>query len=81
MPRGKILYFKWREIATGDIHQDKVDLNTRMPRNIEGCSIRVVMDGSQLYVLFFPPKYTGAPGIVWRDPVLRKKFQIYPDVK
>lgn len=81
MPRGKTLYVKWREIANGAIHEDRVDLDKRMPRNIKKCSIHFVMDGSQLYVLYFPPKYTEAPGIVWRDPVQRKKFQIYPDVK
>lgn len=80
MARGKSLYVKWREIVSGAIHEDKVDLDKRMPKNIEGSTIHFIAEGSQLYVFYFPKKYSSISNLKWRTPEFKKRFQIYPAV-
>jgi hypothetical protein len=81
MPRGEFLYVKWRIKSSGEIFEDKVDLRSRLPADIEGLRIHFVIRGSQLYVyLIWPPD--GHPFLP-KGPVkgyaLQKQMQIYPD--
>lgn len=58
MPKGEFLYVKWRIKESGQIYEDKVNLKTRLPENIDNCGIRPVIRGTQLYIYVIPP-----PGI------------------
>lgn len=83
MPRGEFLYVKWRIKQSGEVHEDRVDLTTRLPADIKDCGIHFVLRGPQLYVYLIPP-----PG-VWPAEAMKKtvtekmsaylkKHQIYP---
>jgi hypothetical protein len=81
MPRGEYLYVKWRIRGTGKIYEDKVDLKTRLPADIENLKIYFVVRGPQLYVYLIWPydaKHEYPP-----EPLKRfgrvKQEQIYPD--
>jgi hypothetical protein len=52
MPRGEFLYVKWRDISSGQIFEDKVDLRSRLPDDIEHLDFHFVVKGPQLYVFF-----------------------------
>jgi len=90
LPRADFLYVKWRikdrmrpDQYLGS-YQDRVDLRTRLPVDIDGFGIHFVVKGRQLYVYLIPP-----PG-VWPAGAMRpsapssmseflKQHQIYPD--
>jgi hypothetical protein len=48
--RGDHLYVKWRLKDTGKVYEDRVDLKSRLPRNIKRQNIYFIIDGAQLYV-------------------------------
>jgi hypothetical protein len=85
MLKGDFLYMKWRNIPTGKIYEDTVDLKSRLPRNIEDHTIYPMIYGSQLYVyLISPDKVRRSP----TDPEIGPRMyrlsgnrivQIYPD--
>lgn len=58
MPRGDFLYVKWRIKATGEVHEDRVDLRHRLPADITNYGLQFLIDGAQLYVYAFPPYET-----------------------
>ncbi|MBK7687222.1 MAG: hypothetical protein IPJ25_15530 [Rhodocyclaceae bacterium] len=91
LPRGDFLYVKWRVKATGEIFEDKVDLQKRLPADMEKLDINFVVHGPHLYVFVEWPwdgqpwqsepnatKYTPVPGGVKRYQG-HKQVQIYPD--
>ena len=66
-PRGDYLYFKWRVIATGQVFEDRVDLSTRLPQDMNDRGLYIAIFGSQLYVYLFPPqrvKQQSGPDVV-----------------
>lgn len=81
IPRGEFLYVKWRVKGSEQVFEDKVDLASRLPADIEGLRIHFVIMGSQLYVYLIWPIGKG-PYLV-KGPVkyyeLQKQVQIYPD--
>jgi hypothetical protein len=93
MPLGEFLYVKWRIINTGQVFEDKVDLISRFPDDIDNVDfdLHFVPKGSQLYVFLEYP-WDGKP---WQQEPLRNRYapvsggvkryegskilQIYPD--
>lgn len=55
MKVGKDLYVKWRLKSTNEIFEQTVDLQDRLPNNIEGHTIRFIAYQSQLYVYSITP--------------------------
>lgn len=55
LPKGDYLYVKWRVKNTGQIYEDKVDLTTRLPKDITQHTIHFVVEKDQLYVYLIPP--------------------------
>lgn len=81
IPRGDFLFVKWRDKYTHHIYQDKVDLRSRLPADIEGDTIHFVIRGAQLYVyLIWPydPKHDYPLGGL-KGYDRQKIVQIYPD--
>jgi hypothetical protein len=91
LPRGEFLYVKWRYKKSGQVYEDKVDLSSRLPADIEGLVIHFVIRGPQLYVFLTWPwdgkpwehepeanRYAPVPGGVKRYQG-HKQVQIYPD--
>ncbi len=80
MQRGDFLYVKWRIKQTGQIYQDKVDLQPRLPADIKDLRIHFVIKGPQLYVYLIWPfdGHQYPPGDLNRY-VGQKRVQIYPD--
>ena len=54
-PKGEYLYVKWRVKNTGHIYEDKVDLTTRLPKDITQHTVHFVIEKDQLYVYLIPP--------------------------
>lgn len=54
-PKGDYLYVKWRVKNTGQIYEDKVDLTTRLPRDITKHEIHFLIKGNQLFIYLIPP--------------------------
>lgn len=83
MLRGDYLYVKWRDKATGNIYEDRVDLRHRLPRDITGHRVYFMIQGDQLYVYLIPPSDQLRPKD--EPPVGPSKYQhlrtvrIYPD--
>jgi hypothetical protein len=93
MPLGEFLYVKWRIINTGQIFEDKVDLSSRFPDDIDNVdfNLHFVPKGSQLYVFLIYP-WDGKPWV--QEPIKdefvpvpggikrfqgHKQVQLYPD--
>ena len=55
MPVGDFLYVKWRIKATGEIREDKVDLRSRLPNDMNNHGIHFIVKGAQLYIFLVPP--------------------------
>ncbi len=53
---GDELYIKWRIKSSGEVHQDTVDLRSRLPRDITGYRIHFILKGPQLYVYLISPE-------------------------
>lgn len=47
---GDDLYVKWRDESTGEIHEDMVDLRSRLPDNMTSQDIYFIVEKRQLYV-------------------------------
>lgn len=82
MPRGDTLYVKWRDRHTHHVYQDRVDLKSRMPRNISDLTVYFLIKGPQLYVYLIYPGLKEAsvpkgPVRMYQD---QKQVQIYPDL-
>ena len=56
MLKGDELYVKWRIRSTGSVHEDTVDLRSRLPANIEGHRIYFIVKDTQLYVYLITPE-------------------------
>jgi hypothetical protein len=56
MPRGEFLYVKWRIKATGEVHEDRVDLRNRLPADVTNYGVHFLIDGAQLYIFLLPPE-------------------------
>jgi hypothetical protein len=91
MLRGEFLYVKWRVISSRQVFEDKVDLRSRLPEDIEYLNLHFVPKGSQLYVFLIYPwdgksweeeplknRFTPVPGGIRRFEG-KKILQIYPD--
>jgi hypothetical protein len=85
MLRGDSLYMKWRNIPTGKIYEDTVELKNRLPHNIENHTIYPMIYGPQLYVFLILPDSIRRG---FNDPQIgprvyrgagNKIIQIYPD--
>lgn len=74
MPRGEFLYVKWRILATGEVFEDRVDLSTRLPKELEGLYLHFVVRGPQLFVFLIYP-WDGKP---WEEESYRTEFQPIP---
>lgn len=48
--RPDFLYVKWRIKATGEVLEDNVDLESRLPRDFSRHTVHFTVDGRQLYV-------------------------------
>jgi hypothetical protein len=55
MPVGDYIYVKWRIKATGEIREDKVDLRSRLPNDMNNHGIHFIVKGAQLYIFLVPP--------------------------
>ena len=81
MPRGDFLYVKWRIKGAGQIYEDKVDLKSRLPADIEGLEIHFAIKGPQLYVYLIWPydaKHEYPPGDLKSFGKV-KQVRLYPD--
>ncbi len=56
MPVGDFLYVKWRVKTTGEIHEDKVDLKNKLPKDMNNHRIHFVVKPMQLYIYIYPPQ-------------------------
>ena len=54
MLHGTSLYVKWRDDATGTVHENTVDLHERLPQDMSRKAIHFTVKGAQLsvYVIF-----------------------------
>lgn len=85
MPVGDFLYVKWRILATGGVHEDRVDLKNRLPSDIGGKIITFAIEGQQLNVYLIEgnsTKQLHAPGAAHCPVSPYQHFQctrIYPE--
>jgi hypothetical protein len=81
MLRGDDLYVKWRDTRTGEVHEETVDLASRLPWNITDHEIRFVIAGPTLsvYLLSWEKRPPDWPVYLYRYRY-RKAYQIYPDL-
>lgn len=91
--RGDFLYVKWKIRETGEILEDRVDLKSRLPRDIAKHTIHFVVDGRQLYVYLINWEDTKLESCrVWKGKKLERRqdrifrmycaneiTQVYPD--
>ena len=81
MLRGDELYVKWRIKSTGSVHEDTVDLRSRLPENIKGHEIYFIVKDTQLFVYLITPERR-APEMPPNGPRPTrhlKTLTIYPD--
>jgi hypothetical protein len=81
MPIGEFLYVKWRIKVTGEVIEDKVDLRSKLAKNMFEHRVTFVIDQKQLYVYLVTPvwKKVGTPPILkshWSETYVT--FEIYP---
>ncbi len=78
---GDFLYVKWRIKATGEIHQETINLRQQLSRNIENHKIYFVIKGDQIFVYLISPEHIepGSPLNNLRKYRDRKYTIIYPD--
>jgi hypothetical protein len=83
MRQGDSLYVKWRLKATGEIHEETVDLRHRLPRDITEHRVYFMIKGAQLYVYLVPPDSKKLPnGASSTGPRIYRDLDvktIYPD--
>jgi hypothetical protein len=53
---GDFLYVKWRDKATQQVHEDRVDLKSRLPstKEMRGTTVYFLIDENKLYVYLVP---------------------------
>jgi hypothetical protein len=56
MVRGESLYVKWRVKASGEVHEQNVDLRDRLPADIADHRVYFIVRGRELYVYLIPPE-------------------------
>lgn len=80
MLRGDDLYVKWRIKSTGIVHEDTVDLRSRLPENIKDHEIYFIVRGAQLYVYLISPERRPPemPPNGPRHTQYRKTITLYP---
>lgn len=81
--RGNSLYVKWRIKSTGEIHENVVNLKSRLPTDITQQEIYFVIKGAQLYVYLISPERRPAdwPPAGPKGYDYLKVFTVYPDKK
>ncbi|HTR34994.1 MAG TPA: hypothetical protein VMH80_03780 [Bryobacteraceae bacterium] len=83
MPLADSLYVKWRVLATGNVYEDKVNLKSRLPSNMEDKTIHFMVEGSHLNVYVIEdlqvPHARNAPDCLVADYRTCKCSRIYPD--
>ncbi len=62
MPVADFLYFKWRVLSTGRIYEDKLDLRSRLPSDMNDKTLHFAVEGSQLIVYLIFNKEGNKPG-------------------
>jgi len=69
-PLADFLYVKWRDRATGQVYEERVDLKHRLPprRKMEGGGIRWLIEDNQLYVHLIPYTDYYNPSLNRRSP-------------
>lgn len=79
----KSLYVKWRNIAKNSIHEDTVNLESRLPKNIVGHRIHFSIRDDQLYVYLITPELRPPDWPIYPPAYSKiyKSYQIYPDQK
>ncbi len=50
MTRPDFLYVKWKSRSTGQVFEDTVDLNKRLPKDFENQEVYFMIGGPQLYI-------------------------------
>lgn len=55
MPNAEFLYVKWRIKATGEVLEERIDLQGLLPPNMQDQEVTFVIDGRQLYVYLVTP--------------------------
>jgi hypothetical protein len=85
MPVGDFLYVKWRILATSDVLEDRVDLKSRLPDDMDHKIIHFSITGHQLIVSLIEGieqtdfHANGAPDCPVPSYRLYKCTRIYPD--
>lgn len=83
MLKGDFLYVKWRSTTTGQVHEDTIDLRSRLPADLTDHTVYFMIHGAQLYVyLISPENVAPVPDISANGPRAyrnRKITMIYPD--
>ena|SRR5947209_3424438 len=83
-PVGDFLYVKWRDKATGEIHEEKADLHGRLPRDMNNRGLVWMIDQGRLNIYVFPPlevkDVTGRATTTVGHAAIRKKGQAFGDV-
>jgi hypothetical protein len=81
MPRGTVLYVKWRDTFTNEVSEDTVDLDKLLPRDLDDKTIFLMIRGRQLQIFLIAtttPRESGTPVI---GPSMWGRWaaiQIYP---
>jgi len=81
MPVGGFLYVKWRIKATGEVHEDRVDLRPMLPTDMTRHRLTFVIEGPQLYVYLVTPtpKHTTDPPLLkTSESMFHVTYEIYP---
>jgi len=61
MPEIKFLYVKWRILATGEVLEDRVELATRLPEEMDGLYLHFIMRDQQLYLFLIDRRWDSKP--------------------
>ena len=80
MVLGDSLYVKWRIKSTGEVLEDTVDLNTRLPNDITDHKVYFVIHGREIHVYLVSPdlRPPGHPVVGPKKYQYFKVYQIYP---
>lgn len=81
MPVGDRLYVRWRLRTTGEVLEDTVDLQGRLPQDMAMHTVYFVVDGRQLRVYLVRPEPRPSQATPTGPPKFRrfKVDSIYPD--
>ena len=85
-PPGDVLYVKWRVLSTDKVYEDKVDLHSSLPFDMNHKIIHFSIKGPQLYVYLIEgihskdqlhaPEAADCPTKLYKD---NKCTELYPD--